>query len=625
MCGIAGICNIDNSNASAELIQQMIDIQRHRGPDDEGVYISNNIALGHRRLSIIDLSPAGHQPMCNEDCTIWITYNGEIYNYLELISDLKAKGHVFKSKTDTEVILHAYEEYGVDCLQKFNGMFAFAIWDDKKKNLFCARDRFGIKPFYYFFDGRRFHFASEIKAIIVDSTIERKTNDKIIYDYLTSGLLDHTEHTFFEEIDRLMPAHYLIIDNSEILIKRYWDLDPNNVENEVGDETCARKFLELFEDSIRLRMRSDVPLGTCLSGGLDSSSIVCVVNNLLKKQSCMSNQETFSSCFNDEKYDEREFIESVLEKTGAVANYTFPNGDELFNLIDDVLWHQEEPFGSTSIFAQWHVMQLAQQRKVKVLLDGQGADELLAGYHSYYFSNFADLLKTCKFMKLYAEINYYSKYHSYSKFIAFMGGIVYVFPNIKYLVQSMNAKKDWLKSDFRNANNIRNVPVAKYRSNLKSHLYSTLTALPILLRYEDKNSMAFSIESRVPFLDYRLVEYMFSLPNDQKIKNGITKKILRNSMKNILPDKIINRMDKMGFVTPEDIWFRTSLKDNIVEIINSDSFNQRKYFNVDKIKKEFEAHCDGRKNISFTIWRWINLELWLRMFIDQSSVKSLDK
>lgn len=618
MCGIAGIHNLDDSAVSSDLLKKMTDIQRHRGPDDEGHYINHNIGLGHRRLSIIDLSPAGHQPMCNEDSTIWITYNGEVYNYLELTLELKAKGYVFKSSTDTEVIIHAYEEYGEDCLQKFNGMFAFAIWDENKKTLFCARDRFGIKPFYYFFDGKRFHFASEIKAIIEDRTIERKPNDKIIYDYLADGLLDHSEDTFFEGIRRLMPAHYLVIENSEVKIQRYWDIDPTKVQEEGDDEKCARKFYTLFRDSVKLQLRSDVPVGTCLSGGLDSSSIVCVANDLLKEMTNEPQQKTFSSCFENKKYDEREFIESVLEKTGAEANYTFPKGEELFDMIQDVIWYQEEPFRSTSIFAQWHVMKLAKERGVKVLLDGQGADEILAGYHYYFYSFFADLVKTFRLKKLFKEIKLYSNYHSYSLLSTLKMVIFYLAPNfLRQRIISLRRKPAWLKCEFVRTDDKKELYILKYKSHLHKHLYQVLTMnLPSLLHYEDRNSMAFSIESRVPFLDHRLVEFMFSLSINQKINNGITKIILRNAMQGILPEKVRNRMDKMGFVTPEDIWFRKDSKEKIFEIINSESFKGRRYFNVPEIKKEFEEHCLGEKNISFAIWRWINLELWLRSFID---------
>lgn len=659
MCGITGIYNLNNEPVNVETLEKMTTVLKHRGPDDEGYLFANtkegvheiaggedtpedvlssenvyapkqkidsvdfttsrfNLGFGHRRLSIIDLSPAGHQPMCNEDGSVWLICNGEVYNYLELIPDLKSKGHIFKSHTDTEVIIHAYEEYGVDCVHKFNGMFAFAIWDNNKKRLFCARDRFGIKPFYYYLDDKKFQFASELKAIIADPTIKRKPNDEIVYDYLAYGSLDHTENTFFEDINQLQPAHYLIIENSKQKIKRYWDLEPSKVQKGVDDQKCTKKFYELFEDSIKLRLRSDVPVGTCLSGGLDSSSIVCVANKHLKDK---SKQKTFSSCFENKKYDERKYIQYVIDKTGAETNFTFPSGEELFELIKEVIWHQDEPFGSTSIFAQWHVMKLAKERDVRVLLDGQGADELLAGYHGYYISFFADLIKTFQFKKVLDEINYYSKYHSYSKLYAIAMAIIYLAPplfkfkiKVKYITK---IKKGWLNTEFVRANNKSEIHAQKYKSYLHDHLYQVLTSgLPALLHYEDRNSMAFSIEARVPFLDYRLVEFVFSLPNNQKINKGVTKIILRNAMKGVLPEEVIKRMDKMGFVTPEDIWFRTVAKDKVLEIINSDSFKKRKYFKIDKIKEEFDAYCKGEKNISSTIWRWINLELWLRRFID---------
>jgi asparagine synthase (glutamine-hydrolysing) len=391
-----------------------------------------------------------------------------------------------------------------------------------------------------------------------------------------------------------------------------------NNQKEVDDKECARKFYEMFRDSVRLQLRSDVPVGTCLSGGLDSSSIVCLANDLLKEFGAEFQQKTFSSCFDNKKYDERAFIESVLDKTGAEANYTFPQGEDLFDLIQDVIWYQEEPFGSTSIFAQWHVMKLAKERGVKVLLDGQGADELLAGYHGYYYSFFADLFKTFKFIKLIKEINFYSKYHSYSRLNALMTTVSYISPNfLKNKPEFIKRGKKWIKPEFIKANNKNKRTLSKYKTNLKNDLHQVLVRdLPALLHYEDRNSMAFSIESRVPFLDYRLVEFLFSLPSNQKINHGVTKIILRNAMMGILPEKVRTRMDKMGFVTPEDIWFRTCAKDEITKIISSDRFRQRKYFNVAEIERNFEAHCKGEKNISFTIWRWINLELWLRKFID---------
>lgn len=626
MCGIAGIYHLNGKQVDLSLLNRMADIMKHRGPDDAGSFVNGRIGFAHRRLSIIDLSPKGHQPMSNEEQSIWITYNGEVYNYLELKSQLEAKGYRFKSRTDTEVILHAYAEWGEECLNKFNGMFAFAIWDGNKQKLFCARDRFGIKPFYYCLTPNTFCFASEIKALLELNLVERAANNNTIYDYLVYGYEEHNEDTFFRQIKKLCPAHYLIIENGKVSIKRYWDLEPNNVietnPNAKYDTRLAQEFYALLEDSIKLRLRSDVPVGTCLSGGLDSSSIVCIVNNLLlnANQSIDASQigarqKTFSACWEDKRFDEREFIESVIEKTGAESHYTFPDGNQLFDIIEKVIWHQEEPFRSTSILAQWYVMELARENEVKVLLDGQGADEILAGYHRYYGPLFAEFLRNFQIRTALYEMKHYSSYHSHSKLTTLQRALTPFIPD-KFLDLMKQNRYTWLHPDFVKSNHHYVILPHKYKSYFNNELYQVLTAstLPALLRYEDKNSMAFSIEARVPFLDYRLVEFMFSLPGSQKIRAGITKFVLRNAMQGILPEKIRMRTDKIGFSTPEDAWFRTKVKKQILEVINSRSFKERGYFNSDGAIKAFREHCEGRENLSSTIWHWINLELWFRIF-----------
>lgn len=620
MCGIAGIYS-PKVKMDKESVMRMTKVLSHRGMDDEGFYFGEDIILGHRRLSIIDLSADGHQPMSNEDGSVWITYNGEVYNYVELMAELKARGHIFKSRTDTEVIIHAYEEWGDGCLSRFNGMFSFAVWDGRAGRLFCARDRFGIKPFYYFYDGTRFIFASEIKALFEDRSIERRPNNQIVYDFLVQAYLDHTDETFFEGIKQIPPSHCLIINDKELEIKRWWDIEQEKKTGFLSDEEFASRFYDLFEDAIRLRLRSDVPVGTCLSGGLDSSSIVCVTNRLMfdrgEKYDVGNRQKTFSSCFAIPEYDERGYINTILEQTGAEANFVFPAGDELFNIISNIIWHQDEPFASTSIVAQWYVMRDA-SKKVKVLLDGQGSDELLAGYHGYFGAFYSDLLEGFRLVRLLRELIYYKINHN--KFQP------YVFSNIarsfmpSYLVYFLRRriKGDigWLDNDFQKKYKRNFGFQEKFSCHLDNMLYNVLTkyGLPALLHYEDRNSMAFSVEARVPFLDYRLVEFAFSLPADQKIRDGTTKIVLRNAMKDILPEEVRTRQDKMGFVTPEDIWFRTSAKDNIMEIINSRSFKERGYLSAAQVRKEFDSHCKGEKNISNDIWRWVNLELWFRQF-----------
>lgn len=656
MCGIAGYFSLKKEKIDMAMFKKMLNAIAHRGPDDSGYTVFNSqsgdsifmkdpeeingtgftpdIIFGHRRLSIIDLSPSGRQPMTDEKGDLWVVFNGEIYNYIELREELKSLGHTFRTNSDTEVILKAYAHWGVDCLNRFNGMFAFALWDTKRKRLFCARDRMGVKPFYYYKDNNRFIFASEIKALL-EMNIERKANDQIVYDYLSSGLLDHTDDTFFHGIKQLRPAHYMLISEDGLQIKRWWDIEDNELTGLTDDE-YAKRFYELFEDSIKLRLRSDVPIGTCLSGGLDSSSIVCVTNKLMFQgdyplEIVGDRQRTFSSCFENKKYDERVFIEEVIKKTNASSYYTFPEGEKLFDIAHDVIWHQDEPFGSTSIFAQWHVMKLAKENGIKVLLDGQGADELLAGYHGYFGTYYIDLTKRLHILKLFTELYFYRRLHSQFPPVIFAVIVRAILPDflveiIKKIPAVLNASKQvaignsWIEKGFEKQYKQEYKFTDKFNSRLKNQLYSlfTCSSLQALLHYEDRNSMAFSIEARVPFLDYRLVEYIFSLPSGQKLRSGMTKVVLRNAMKGILPEMVRKRVDKMGFVTPEDIWFRTILKNRITEVIGSKEFRDLGYFNVSEVKKEFESHCRGERNISFTIWRWVNLFLWWNMFIGRS-------
>jgi asparagine synthase (glutamine-hydrolysing) len=656
VCGIAGIIDLRDGGIAPDLLTGMTHVMLHRGPDDRGYVLFSrkelegwdpiplssldqpmkaecfSLGLGHRRLSIIDLSAAGHQPMASQDGILWIIHNGEVYNYIEIRDELKGKGYRFRSNTDTEVILSAYAEWGEQCLDRFNGMWAFAIWDGRRNRLFCARDRLGIKPFYYFCDGLKFLFASEIKAILEDRSIPRRPNHQIVMDYLIHGFMDHTEETFFQGVRQLPPAHYVMLEREgcggwSLKVTRWWDLDiQGRGENtSVGDEEYADRFYELLEDSIRLRLRRDVPIGSCLSGGLDSSSIVCLANKLIfddgliEKSLVGERQKTFSSCFEETAYDEREFIEEVVAHTGVDANYTFPRGEDLFDELQRIVWHQDEPFGSTSVFAQWHVMKVAAERRVRVLLDGQGGDELLGGYHLYFFPYFADLIKSLRLKRLLEELDGYAKYHGYSAYSGLKYGISLLMPSrIKGLIKFLLGKgvPPWVAREFARFNRDLKHPPDRFRSLMDRYGYHVLTkgTLPSLLRYEDRNSMANSIEARVPFLDYRLVEFLFSLPPSQKLRQGTTKVILRNSMKGILPEKVRARTDKMGFVTPEGLWFRTVAKGRAWEILTSKSFEERGYFNVKEIRKAFEEHITGRRDLGFTPWRWINLELWMRQF-----------
>lgn len=625
MCGIFGVLG----SVDKELLSAMSKALWHRGPDDTGFFFGNKVALGNTRLSIIDIK-GGHQPIHNENSTIWITFNGEIYNFQELRLELEIAGHKFYTHSDTEVIIHAYEEWGQDCVEKFNGMWAFAIWDSNKKQLFLSRDRLGIKPLYYFSQGSHFVFASEIKAILLDKLISRAPNDKMIYEYLTYGFHDHTEQTFFSEVKRLLPACNLMTDGNEAVIKKYWNIPFTNKEIEISnknDNIYARRFLELFKDSVRAQLISEVPLGTSLSGGLDSSSIVCMTNQLLWVNSgarehaaavAEDRQKTFTAGFGD-KTDEREYAEAVNLQSGAEKNLVFPTSKRLWNDINRLVYFQEEPFLGTSVYAHWEVMKLASQ-KVKVVLDGQGGDELLAGYLVYHLVFIKDLLKQRKIISFIKEsvssldiiapsLRYYF-FWSYPKRLKEIKALL----NKEFVSEFAEAKQESALTKY------EDLPALMYRD-------VTDTSLPALLRYEDKNSMAFSIESRVPFLDHRLVEYVSSLPITQKLKNGWTKRVLRNAMKGIVPEKIRKRRKKSAFATPQETWLK-ELGKEIKEVFASSQFRDRKYFNQKEVLKKFDEFCSGgSKRHHDIIWRMLNLELWLRMFIDEkngSTIAALD-
>ena len=626
MCGICGIYRFDGANVQRQPIQRMMESLRHRGPDGSGDRMKNHAGLGHRRLSILDLSSAGSQPMCNEDGTVWITYNGEVYNYIELRDELSRLGHTFKSKTDTETIIHAYEEYGPDCLRRFNGMFAFAIYDEVKDILFLARDRYGVKPFYFRQDEKMFVFASEIKALLTDPAFARRANDRMIYDYLMFNRYDHSKETFFEGVYRLPPSHYSIVGRKGVETKRWWGTSvKESGKKKLSEE--SHRLRELFTDSVKLRLRSDVPVGSCLSGGLDSSSIVCTVDGLIRDK---ENFQTYSAVYGkDWKRDETAYIEKVIEKTGFRSNYIHPDGKALLDDMSAFIYHQEEPVGHTSFFAQWMVMKLAHSHGAKVLLDGQGGDELLAGYKYIFGYYFLELLSNRRYPALVREIALYLK--NQRDYFGLLLFIFLLFPKglqkriaLRVNVGAGITTRRWISRGFYERHKDTSTVLEEFVNSkslndaLKNHFDHKLEHL---LRCEDKSAMAHSIETRLPFLDYRLVDFLFTVPSDLKIKDGKTKVILRAAMKDTLPDEITNRMSKFGFETKEDEWFRTSpLKDKVAELIRSESFRKRQYYDGDEVRKELNRFFEGRKDISRTVWRWVNLELWFRMFIDPDRI-----
>jgi len=593
----------------------MMECMKHRGPDDEGVFIENNVGFGFVRLSIIDLSPAGHQPMVSADGRFVIVFNGEIYNYIELREELISFGYTFKTRTDTEVLLTSYFHWGEECLDHFNGMWAFAIYDRIKMKIFLARDRFGIKPIYYLNTNYWFAFSSEISPLL--SLLKNKPlpDYQTIFDFLVFNRTDQTECTFFLEIKKLQHGHKFKIDlNLEDRIsfdvQKWYDLREKVLQTE-GFKS-PKEYKDLLTSSIGIRLRSDVPVGVCLSGGLDSSSIVSILLKDFNKEDL----NTFSAVYNiGQSGDETVFINEYRPFLSNMF-FTTPDSTTLRDDLSHFVKAHAEPIPSTSPYAQYKVMQLA-QGKVVVTLDGQGADEALAGYQYFFGFYFKDLFTQARIGKLISEMyNYISVHHS---LIGIKSFLFFMLPE-KIRTRMRVKEKGYLRKEFadkfKNSNSIAGNLYGS--SSLKNSLVDHFEyKLEHLLKWEDRNSMCFSLEARVPFLDYRLVEKTIASSDSYKISNGTTKHILREAMDGILPEKIRMRQDKIGFSTPQDEWLQEPAWQMIVnEILDSKSFNDRNLIDTQRAKKLYKNHLSGKVNISNEIWKWVHLELWFREFID---------
>ena len=671
MCGVSGFFSI--TPQTANVVGRMTDLIRHRGPDDEGFalfqslsgiprvcggqdtpsdayqagtayapkeQISNlgdypiTLALGHRRLSIVDLSPMGHQPMSSADGRYWMVYNGEVYNHVELRAELEACGYQFVSHSDTEVIIAAYRKWGKECLARFNGMFAFLLYDREQRSLFVARDRFGVKPLYYRVTENGIAFASEIKQFTVLPQWRARMNGQRVYDFLNWGITDHTDETLFAGVFQLRGGQALELDLQAIADGRehyvaggklpvfsWYQLKPQPFVGTMSD--ASEQFRDKLVDAVRLRLRADVPVGSCLSGGLDSSSIVCIANQLLREQDAHSLQKTFSACADVAKFDERKWIDIVVNATDVDAHYVYPALSGLFDEAPDITWHQDEPFGSTSIYAQWSVFRLAAEQKVKVMLDGQGADEQLAGYHGFFGPHLAAIFKSLRWTTLLQEASEMRRLHGYGYKTAAIHIANYTLPeNIKdklrRAIRRTGAQPAWLNCEQLNcvaANPFQAVGAAGVET-VQGLSIAQLTAsnLQMLLHWEDRDSMGHSIESRVPFLDYRLVEFVLGLPDDYKLSGGVTKRVLRQGMSGILPDVIRDRMDKLGFVTPEETWLRETAPDLFREKINEAIASSGGILRKTETNKMLEDIISGRLKFSFLPWRIISFGEWIKQF-----------
>jgi asparagine synthase (glutamine-hydrolysing) len=614
MCGICGIVALGRPPES-ETVERMAAELGHRGPDGDGSYAADGVALGFRRLAIIDLSAAGLQPFASEDGALQIVHNGEVYNYRELRRELESKGHRFRSATDTEVMLAAYREWGDRCVERFNGMWAFALWDGPRRRLLCSRDRFGVKPFYYRFDRGRFVFASEPCAFRGDADTRLEANPRAVRDYLDQAYLDHTDETFFAEIRKLPPAHSLVVDESGLRLERYWSLE----ERDPPDGDPAEALRELFVDSIRLRLRSDVPAGTALSGGLDSSAIAVTVDHLLKTErenavAVGARQRTFTAYFDVPGFDERSYAKTVVGRTEAEPHWITFGPDELASDLPAIVRAQGEPFGSSSICAGWYVMREARRFGVTVMLDGQGGDEVLAGYRAHLGFRLADLLAAGRLRQLGGELRSFHGVHSASALVTAMSR-PFAPEALTRLVRSRSRGAGALvHPDLRRLDPEPSANGSPFPDRLRRHQQLILTrrGLPELLRYEDRNSMAHAIEARVPFLDYRIVELCFSLPGEELIRRGRTKDVLRRALGDLLPPSVRDRRDKLGFVTPERHWLRGQLGELAADVFASRSFAERGFVDAVAARRRLARHRRGEVDAGMELWRALNLELWAR-------------
>ncbi|MGZ8551783.1 MAG: asparagine synthase (glutamine-hydrolyzing) [Chitinophagaceae bacterium] len=564
MCGIAGILQVNSNKYGIHHLKKMTDALAHRGPDGEKWWQDEEqkVLLGHRRLCIIDLSDAAAQPMNYLD-RYTIVHNGEIYNYIELKKELEQKGYSFRTQSDTEVILAAYDHWDDECVDHFDGMFAFAIWDAKERELFAARDRFGEKPFFYYFNREQFVFASEMKALWATG-IERKANLKMLFNFITIGYVDNPERpeeTFFENIFKLPPASvlYYTPGNGELIIERYWDIDTSTRNNKITDAEAIGQFKQLFSISVQRRLRSDVTIGTSLSGGLDSSSILAVIN---EHQALLNYKpQTFTAVFPGFEKNEEVYSKQAAHQFGLQQHIVSPGPEHLLADWENFLSHQEEPVGSASAFAQYKVFELAKQHNVTVLLDGQGADEILAGYHKYYKWYWQELFQKRKLVRsgeiaAARKIGIRENFGVKNIMASLMPDLASVILEHQYLFHALNHED--LTKEFVRLQSKEAYYTTPELSHLNGLLYfnTCVHGLEELLRYADRNSMAHGREVRLPFLSHELVEFVFTLPSHVKIRQGWTKWLLRQSMDQQLPAEIVWRKDKVGFEPPQKQWMQ---------------------------------------------------------------------
>lgn len=627
MCGINGIIYFNSEFAEMDnsYFENKISIMNkeiaHRGPDGEGVFIQFPVCLGHRRLSIIDLSAEASQPMFSNDKSIVIVYNGELYNYIEIMSELISKGYEFRTRSDTEVIINAYEEYGYDCVNQFNGMWAFAIYDFRKNVFFASRDRFGVKPFYYYEIDDSLVFSSEIKSILKVKKMLQANHGKV-FDYLAYGYKTNNGETFFEGINELKPAHNLIISEGKTEFRKYWDLNDTKIRTNYDLKNIYEETKFLLTDAVKLRFRSDVPVSILLSGGIDSGIITKITDELIDDHKLNAAGVTaFSAVFPGFIYDESKSVSELLKKCRHINSVLLnPDQKNLLESIISFIYGMGEPVFSTSSFAHYTLMKEIGSRNIKVVLNGQGADESWCGYGKYIIGYYLLDLLFSKPGDIIPQIKSISEKMGFSYKYVFLqfAKAVLSRKQSSYLRSKYQEKIfDCISKDFRNSefSYLSNPEYRKFSSsNLNGFMKYNIQYLGFnqILNYEDHSSMQSSVEMRSPFIDYRIMEFAFSLPMEKKFDHGITKKILREVYADKLPSSTVLNNQKIGFMTPFDNWLNSKPVRNFInELLNTESFKGKSIWDSEKIKHIFD-HSDKFKNFPF--WRVINLELWSQAY-----------
>lgn len=664
MCGIAGILIYKPKQTLNKSIKLVLDEIKHRGPDDEGfvffehntptptfgndtplnvkqsnlpyspkigideITANANLVLAHRRLSILDLSENAHQPLCNENQDYWMVFNGEIYNYQNIKKELEAKGHQFNSTSDTEVVLKAYIEWGNNCLTKFNGMWSFVIYNKKEQKLFGARDRFGVKPFYYINNANGFAFCSEIKGLLKLDGFEKTINPKAVYDYLVLGKMELDAETFFKGIFELKPATYFELDiaSKKLELHSFYQLKTTTKWENIDKKIAVTILADLktkITKAISLRLNSDAKTGTCLSGGIDSSIVVGTVNELLKQQKIEQigeKQEVFTASYPNNSIDESNWAKLVVNQTKTNWNQTFPTAEQLKNQLEELVFAQDIPFGSSSTFSQFKVMELIHQKKVKVTLDGQGADELFGGYANHFTNWMTNAFRMLSFSAILQNLkNAHPSFANKKNILKLplQQFIISNFPSFyfKKLIQHEPelafVNKQLIKENKQRFKLISD----KIKATLNELLHYQFTnyGLKHLLRTADRNSMHFSVESRMPFADdIDLIESVFNISGSYKIQQGKSKYLLREAMKEVFPPEIYNRTDKIGFATPEKQWFE-ELKPYFKSIIAEQKNDE--FVNWEEFYQNFDAIYDNALNTStLRLWRFINFVVWRKVY-----------